>query len=337
MHSIVRRWVSRAAVACGCTVVTGAGIAASGQVPVEGVTAAAGSVQRAQAYMLRGQRDSATELLGRHLSQQPNDGRAWFYLGSIYLADAQRWHRNGHPPETSSASLLDFASTSFEPAQELLTDSGGVFRVVVAVERATLRIEKDGWDSVATRTLSADEVPLPPVLVELGRNLLASCAKHGVLLTASLPETVAAWGVRLLGERSDLMLVRADMYQWDPRYRARMARALGADSVAELAAALAVAAGTRPVCLAPAVDSVSGPGLEWHASRLVLTTTPPGAGFSPPLTIFQFGRTGLAGSVWTASARDTYDLAARRNRALCTTLFVAAYALTPPAIPACSR
>ena len=297
----------------------------------------AGAVQRAREFMLRGQRDSATEILGRHLSQQPNDGRAWFYLGSIYLGEAQHWHRAGHPPEVSSASLLDFASTSFEPAQELLTDSGGVFRVVVAIERATLRIEKSGWDSMATRRLPADEVPLPPVLVELGRNLLASCPRNGVLLTGSLTETAAVWGIRLQGERGDLLLLRADMYQWDPRYRGRMAAAMGADSAAELPAALAVAAQVHPICLAPAVDSINGPGLEWHASRLVLTTAPPGTGFVPQLSVFHFARTGLTGSVWTASARDVYDLAARRNRALCTTLFATTDALTPPAIPACSR
>lgn len=331
------RSASRITAVCCFGVLVGARTAVSAQTPVEGVTAAAGAVQRAQAFMLRGQRDSATELLGRHLSQQPNDGRAWFYLGSIYLAEAQHWHHAGHPAEISSASLLDFAGTSFEPAQELLTDSGGVFRVIVAIERATLRIENTGWDSMATRKLSAEEVPLPPVLVELGRNLLASCPKNGVLLTTSLTETAAAWGIRLQGERPDLVLLRADMYQWDPRYRARMARVLGADSAAELPAALAVAARVHPVCLAPAVDSITGPGLEWHANRLVLATTPPVAGFLPPLSLFHFARTGLAGSVWTASVRDVYDLAARRNRALCTSLFATTDGLTPPAIPACSR
>ncbi|MGH7592986.1 MAG: hypothetical protein ACRELE_03925 [Gemmatimonadales bacterium] len=327
----------RSVASCCFGLLAGVGTAASAQTPVEGVMAAGGAVQRAQAWMQLGQRDSATELLGRHLSRQPNDGRAWFYLGSIYLAEAQGWHRTGHPAGVSSASLLDFASTSFEPAQDLLTDSGGVFRVVVAVERATLRIENAGWDSIAMQKLSADEVPLPPVLVELGRNLLASCSGHGVLLTTALTETVAAWGLRLQGERSDLVLVRADMYQWDPRYRARMAATLGVDSAADLPAALAVVAAMRPVCLAPSVEAISGGALPWRAERMVLTTAPPNTGFVPALSVFHFARTGLAGSVWTASARDIYDLAARRNRALCTTLFATTDVLNPPAIPACSR
>jgi hypothetical protein len=337
MYSSVMRSANRIAIAACLGALAGAGTGIAAQTPVEGVTAAAGAVQRARSFMLQGQRDSATELLGRHLSQQPNDGRAWFYLGSIYLGEAQRWHRAGHPPDISSASLLDFASTSFEPAQELLTDSGGVFRVVVAIERATLRIEKSGWDSVATRKLPADEVPLPPVLAELGQNLLASCPRNGVLLTGSLTETVAVWGIRLQGERGDLVLIRPDMYQSDSRYRGRMAAALDADSVVPLAAALAAAARVHPLCLAPAVDSMAGPGLDWRANRLVLTTAPPPTGFVPPLSVFRFARTGLTGSVWTSSARDVYDLAARRNHALCTTLFATTDPLTPPAIPACSR
>jgi hypothetical protein len=337
MYSSVMRSATGFAIVSCFGAFAGAGTGIGAQTPVEAVTAAAGAVQRARAFMLQGQRDSATELLGRHLSQQPNDGRAWFFLGSIYLGEAQRWHRAGHPPEISSASLLDFASTSFEPAQELLTDSGGVFRVVVAIERATLRIEKSGWDSMTTRKLPADEVPLPPVLVELGQNLLASCPRNGVLVTGSLTETVAVWGIRLQGERADLLLLRPDMYQWDPRYRGRMAAALGTDSIADLPAALAATARIHPVCLAPAVDSITGSGLDWHANRLVLTTAPAATGFVPPLTVFRFARTGLTGSVWTASARDVYDLAARRNHALCSTLFATTDALTPPAIPACSR
>jgi hypothetical protein len=320
-------------------VATSFAVAASvrAQTPVDGVTPAAGILQRARAFMQDGQRDSATDLLGRHLSQQPNDGRAWFYLGSIYLAEAQHWHRAGHPADVSSASLLDFASTSFEPAQELLTDSGGVFRVVVAMERAILRIEESGWDSAATRRLPADEVPLPPVLVELGRNLLASCPRNGVVLTGSLAETAAVWGIRLQGERSDLLLLRADMYQFDSRYRARMASAMGADSAAELPAALASVAATHPACLSPAMDSVVGPGLDWHVDRLMLTTAPPPTGFVPALSVFHFTRTGLVGSVWTASARDVYDLAVRRNRSLCKTLFATNDPLTLSAIPACNR
>ena len=322
----------------GGTLVAFAPGASGQQTPVEAVTNTPSTVQRAQALLQRGQRDSAAMLLGARVTEQPSDGRAWLFLGRIYLSDAQQWHRAGHPGETSSASLLlGFAGTSFEPAQELLTDSGGVYRVVVAMERAILRIETSGWDSLALWRLPAEDLPLPPVLAELGRNLLASCPANGVLLTgASVAEAAAMWGVRLQGERSDVVLLRPDMYQGDPRYRARMAAVLGADPTSDLATALTSAARTRPICLAPTVDSTIAGNLNWLPSQLLLATTPANA---PPaaLSVFRFARTGLTGSVWTAAARDIYDLAARRNRGLCRTLFASSDDLTPPAIPACSQ
>jgi hypothetical protein len=308
------------------------------QTQVDAVAMAAGVIQRAQEYVTKGESDSATDLLGHHLMQRPNDGRAWFYLGRVYLDQAQAWHRTGHRPEASGGLLLDFASTSFEPAQQLLVDSAGVFRVLVAVERGTLRVERSGWDSLASWHPEPVDLPLPPVLLELGRNLLESCPKNGVLVTSSLVETASVWGARLQGTRSDLVLVRPDIYRTDSRYRAAMARAIGADSSVDLPAALASAAKSRPVCLTPSVDSVASPDLQWHASRLVLSTVapPPPPAWQTPLSVFQFGRTGLTGSVWTIAARDAYDLAARRNHGLCSTLFVNTDALTLPAIASCA-
>jgi hypothetical protein len=276
-------------------------------------------------------------LLGARVTEQPNDGHAWLLLGRIHLADAQRWHRAGHPGETSSAShLLEFAGTSFEAAQELLTDSGAVFRVVVAMERATLRIESAGWDSLATWRVPFEQLPLTPVLAEMGRNLLASCARNGVFLTdSSAVDAAAVWGIRIQGERSDVVLLRPDMYQSDPRYRARMAAVLGVDSTSDIGVALGNVARTRPICLAPTVDSAIAPGLKWIPSQLVLATTAAGVQASA-LTLFQFVRIGPTGSVGAGAARDLYDLAARRNRGLCSTLFARTDALAPPTIPACA-
>ena len=318
--------------------VAAAGRSAAQQTNVEGVTSGTSILQRAEAMYNRGQRDSATTVLSLHVAEHPTDGRAWFLLGRIYLANAREWHRAGHAVEGSGAAVfVDMAGSSFEPASELLTDSGGVFRVVVAMERATLRIERAGWDSLATFKTPAEELPLPPVLAELGRNLLASCPKNGVLVVGtSVAELASVWGITLQGERSDLMVIRPDMYQWDPRYRGRIAAALQADSTRDLPAVLAATATSRPVCLGPGIDTIVAPGLQWTRSWLVLTTAPavvPSSQFS----LFRYSRTGLAGSVWTAAARDAYDLAARRNHAICSTLFATTYVSTPPAIPACSQ
>lgn len=339
MHTAVIRTLRLGTWISGGVIAAFASGASAQQTTVEAMTTAAPSVaQHALALLQRGQRDSAAMLLGARVAEQPSDGHAWFLLGRIHLWDAQQWHRVGHPGETSSASLLlSFAGTSFEAAQELLTDSGSVFRVVVAMERATLRIEASGWGGLSTWRLPAEELPLPPVLAELGRNLLVSCPQNGVLLTGtSVAEVAAVWGIRLQGERSDLVVVRPDLYQSDARYRGRMAAAIGADSASELPTALAAAAHTRPICLAPTVDSTIAPDLHWAPSRLVLTTSATGL-LPSTLSLFSFAHTGPTGSVWTAATRDLYDLSARHNRGLCSSLFVRSDALTPPIIPACSQ
>ena len=308
------------------------------QTTIDAVNASPGNiVQRAATLVREGRRNVAEDLLSRYLATNQSDGRAWLFLGTIHFADAQRWHRDGHTGSPTGPELLEFAASSFEAAQQLLTDSGNVYRVLVAVERATIRVEEGGWQNVEHWNVSAEELPLPPVLAELGRNLLASCPRNGVLVTGSMVEEAAAWGTRLLaGERPDLILLRANMYQWDLRYRGRMAAILGADSTADLPSALVHASATRAICLSPTLDSLTTPAVSWRPVRLVLAAGPaqPASG---QMTVFQFGRTGLTGSVWTAAAREVYDLAARRNQALCTTLFANSESQGLPAISSCPR
>lgn len=295
-------------------------------------------MQRAEVLLRDGRRAAAADLLGQHLAEQPTDGRAWLYLGRIYLADAQRWHREGHLVEPSGTLLLDFAGAAFEQSQQLLADSGNVHRVLVAVERTTNRIEALGWLAAVGPGLPADELPLPALLGELGRNLLASCPRGGVLVTGSMVETAATWGVRLLeGTRPDLLLLRPDLYAWDARYRTEMARALDVDSTADLPIALLRASVNRPICLTPTVDSLTAPALEWRAVRMVLTAGPAAIKGEEQLSTHYFGRVGLAGSVWGEAVRDVYDLAARRNHSLCQTLFGGSDAQGLPTIASCPR
>jgi hypothetical protein len=334
MHPIVIRLRS---LLCSTLLVALPGLALRAQqTQVDAIRMVVTPEQQAQILLIQGKHDSATTLLGNHLTTHPTDGRSWMYLGRIYLADIQRWHRDGHAGAVAPSALLDFAGSSFERSQELLTDSGSVYRVIVALERATLRAEEQGWDSVRSIAFLPEELPLPPVLAELGRNLLASCPQNGVMLTGTMAETAAVWGTLLGGDRPDMILVRPDMYRHDGRYRARMASKLGIDSAADLVDAVGAVARVRPVCLGPTVDSIVSPGLRWYAARLVLASVPPPAGPGSPLTLFHYARTGLAGSVWTAAARDVYDLAARRNHAMCATLFVGNDGLNPPPIAACT-
>lgn len=331
LRCALRTWMPALALA-------GVVASASAQTPVVASGGGGTAVQRADALLHDGRRAAATDLLGAYLAEQPNDGRAWLFLGRIYLADAQRWHRDGHIAEPPGSLLLDFAGAAFEQAQQLLADSGNVHRVLVAVERATNNVEAVGWEATVSRGSPAEELPLPPVLGELGRNLIASCPRGGVLVTGSMVETAAVWGTRLLvGARPDLVLLRPDLYSWDERYRNAMARSLDVDSSVSLAVALQRASVNRPICLTPTVDSLTAPALEWRAVRLVLATGPADGKDEAPLTVHLFARTGLAGSVWSEAVRDVYDLAARRNKSLCQTLFSANDAQGLPTITSCPR
>ncbi len=316
---------------------------AAQQVPVvRPISAGKTAMSLAEALLRDGRRKDAADVLGRWLSEHPTDGRAWHYLGRIHLADAQRWHRAGHEGDPDGGMLLEFAGAAFEQAQHLLADSGTVYRVLVGAERATIRVETDGWDALQTMNFTPEELPLPPVLAELGDNLLESCPSNGVLVTGSMVELAAVWGAWLLDRvhHADQILLRPDMYAWDARYRVRMAAAMGVPIDLPLPEALIEVSNHRPLCLTPAVDSVTAPALAWRPVRLVLAV---GVDHAPPadsgvLSVHQLAITGLAGSVWSEAARDVYDLAARRNRELCHTL-LAGGDLTPnlPAIASCPK
>ncbi len=313
------------------------------QVPVvRPISAGSTAMSLAEALLRDGRRKDAADVLGRWLSEHPTDGRAWHYLGRIHLADAQRWHRAGHEGDPEGGMLLEFAGAAFEQAQHLLADSGTVYRVLVGAERATNRVESDGWGSLASMSFTPEELPLPPVLAELGDNLLGSCPSNGVLVTGSMVELAAVWGRWLLEQprHSDQILLRPDMYSWDARYRVRMAAAMGVPIELPLPEALVQVSTHRPLCLTPAVDSLTTPALAWRPVRLVLAA---GVDHAPPgdsgmMSVHQLAITGLAGSVWSEAARDVYDLAARRNRELCRTL-LAGSDLTPnlPTIASCPK
>src|SRR5690606_9725095 len=159
--------------------------------------------------------------------------------------------------------------------------------------------------------------------------------------TGSMVETAAVWGRWLLDRaaRRDLTLLRTDLYSWDPRYRVRMAAVIGVPIDDDLPTALMKVADHRAICFSPTVDSLTAPALNWRPVRMVLAAGPQhDAGDDGALSVHQLALTGLAGSVWSEAARDVYDLAARRNRSLCRTLFMPGDLAPPiPAIAACPR
>ena len=250
MHSSVMRSSTRFAIVVAVSARSPrAGPALPPRQPVDAVTAAARSgAARAQPSCSQGQRDSATELLGRHLSQQPNDGRAWFYLGSIYLAEAQRWHRAGHPPETSGA-LAARLRQHVVRARAGTADRFGRRLPGGRRDRARHAAHREGrlGQHGDAGSLPADEVPLPPVLVELGQNLLASCPQErraGHRIAGRDGGGHGGSGCRANAATS--CCFARTCTEWDPRYRAADGRGARCRLVADLPAALAAAARIRP-------------------------------------------------------------------------------------------
>jgi len=94
---------------------------------------------------------------------------------------------------------------------------------------------------------------------------------------------------------------------------------------------------TRTICVTPTFDSLPAVIPIWRSSGMVMVAGPAGKADTTPLTVHQFGRVGLTGSVWTDAVRRVYDLAVRRNRLLCTSLFAEAERRGAPPIDSCPR
>lgn len=275
---------------------------------------------RAATLEKQGNRGQATEMLGRYLATAPDDGMAWFELGRFYLLDGRAWHQEGHLGDPDATIYLDFAATAFEQAIRLGFDTARVDRGIVEMDRAVSPIEDAGWTIPPAR--GALEVPpLPAFVQELGQNLIHSCPNHGVVVTGSDLEAVAAWYTVVVGDRrQDMLLVRPDLYVTDRSYRSRVARMLEADSEAPLKTALAQAAQHRPLCLTPDADDSLADGVAaltpWRLVRVAAPSAPDRA--SPPLIVLDLLSIEQAGGApWSAGVLEVYRAAARRNPALC--------------------
>src|SRR5829696_1935210 len=130
---------------------------------------------RAAALERSGERRMAIGLLGRYLATAPDDGRAWFQLGRFYLLDARDWHLQGHRGDPDGLLYLDFAATALDQAVRLSVDSGIVFRGLAELERSVVFVEDSGWRAAGRGRIPPDMPAMPPLILELGANLLSSC------------------------------------------------------------------------------------------------------------------------------------------------------------------
>jgi hypothetical protein len=210
-------------------------------------------------------------------------------------------------------------------------DSGLIFRGIVEVERGVVAIEAVGWTEA--RAAGRERAPrIPPYVLELGENLLASCPAGGVLLTGSELEALSVWYGSMEHPALDVLPIRPDLYATDSLYRERMARAMGVDPGLPVQRALGDVAPRRTLCLSPTTDSAAAPTLAWMPYRLVRISRPPTSG-PEALSVTELLKAARqSSSPWVIDVRGVYDRAATHNLILCSSLLLL-FGDTPP--PAC--
>src|SRR2546422_4556348 len=179
--------------------------------------------------------DALATLRGR-AARDSTDAQLWLLMGRAYLglgAEAHgATHRSSEDSEWTRA-VLDTAEEALARAAALagplgtsaVGDSARVLRVGAWAARSWLGWETSGIDAgVETWGPLPMDLRVPPVLDELGENLLRACPARGVLLTAGDADFYAAWYMRFArGLRPDLLVVPLAAWRSDPVLRARLA------------------------------------------------------------------------------------------------------------------
>ena len=285
---------------------------------------------RAAQLEREGERQVATDMLGRYLAVAPDDGRAWIQLGRFYRLDARDWHLGGHAGDPDGQLYLDLAGVAFDQGIRLAVDSALLLRHLVEMDRGILILEDSGW-TVAAGRAPEGHVQMPGIVSELGANLLGSCPANGVLVTGSEIEAVAAWHALVQRRiRGDLVLLRTDLYASDANYRRRMAEAMQVDPSLPVRSALAAVSAERPLCLTPGADTAAAAIERAAPLRLVRVlgrTEEPGAEPLSFTEIILASRQG--GSVWMRDVLAVYAAAAANNSVLCGSLVLLTGDLPP--------
>jgi hypothetical protein len=279
------------------------------------------------------QSDSLRAALWGRVAADSTDGVAWLEIGRAYAQLAARYHahRAVPPPAPDTAwagAALDTAEQAFARAARWsagtrTADSAQVFQVYVWGQRAYLAWETGGpgaasavWQALPTALRP------PPVLEELGENLLRACPRQGVLLTAGDADTQAAWYMRYArGLRPDLLILPLAAWRSDGVFRGRILRdarirALSGD------AALRTFAERQPVCASMAFErppDIRGK-LSWRSRPLVWVAGPEPKDDRVPPQDFVFAALRLAldqHDTWSAPAVALYRRAADITSALC--------------------
>jgi hypothetical protein len=266
------------------------------------------------------------ELWGR-VTADSTDGPAWLELGRFYLQRSAAYHAHQQPVVVDTIAAhgtLDTAEAAFDRAIRWspgtrTADSARVFRVYAVGEKAYVDWESAGS---AAATLTWHTLPetlrLPPVLEELGENLLRACPHQGLLLTAGETDTQAAWYLRFgRGLRPDLVVVPMDRWRGDSVLRNRVLRELKTRD-----ASLRGLSQTRAVCASMGFERPpdARPSVKWNKRPLVWVTGKESKADRVPARDFVFAALRLAideHATWTEPAVTLYRRAADQVGDLC--------------------
>jgi len=222
--------------------------------------------------------DSVRAALWTKVTADSTDASAWLELGRAYLDRNADYHAHKKPVNVDTVlahATLDTAQLAFERAARLsmgtrTADSARVYRVYAYGERAAIDWETAGT-SAATLAWHAvpEELKLPPVLEELGENLLRACPHQGILFTAGETDTQAAWYLRFSrGLRPDLMIVPFERWRGDSVLRNRVLRELKTRD-----ASLSALSRSRAVCASMAFEHPPDERtVKWNKRPLVWVT-----------------------------------------------------------------
>ena len=180
-----------------------------------------------------------------------------------------------------------------------------------------MRTRSTSVDATAAWQALPEALRLPPVLEELGENLLRACPHQGVLLTAGDADTYAAWYMRFArGLRPDLLIVPLATWSSDTIFRGRVLR-----ETRQRGATLRTIAERRPVCASMAFERAPEvAGVRWATRPLVWVGGREGKGDRVPPQDFVFAALRLAidqNEAWGAPALALYRRAAEKTSGLC--------------------
>jgi len=278
--------------------------------------------------------DSLATLRGR-TERDSTDAQLWLLMGRAYLGMGVEAHGATHRSSEDSVwarAVLDTAEQALGRAAALagplgssaVGDSARVLRVGAWAARSWLGWEAGGVGvGVETWGPLPMDLRVPPVLDELGENLLRACPAGGVLLTAGDADFYAAWYMRFArGLRPDLLVVPVAAWRSDAVLRARLATDLKLRARTGADAWLGELVRRRPVCVSMAFEKPpeTRPRIRWETRPLVWVAGPEGKSPRVPARDFVFGalRVALdANDPWAEPALAAYTRAARTTPALC--------------------